>query len=355
MNKNKNKNKNKGKENKNKGKENKGKVSLFLKNEIGYWAGLISAVITIICAFEKAPIPLWLYIIWILFITAVIIALVCKSYEFVKKSAVTANEINKYYEEKLLKNYEEKLLKCYDQFKDSTEEIHKFFHNMRDHICTYNYFIKKQGSENYLEQMFRNVCSDIESIFNKLWINEKVSVCIKRIIPQNQSNIDNDFMNWEVETIARSISTKQCRNKNNKKRVKIEENSDFLIIISPEYEDSVFSCMDLTKVNKEFFETYNRPYRNSTKDYLKYYKSTIVAPIRIQVDKMNPKVRPKWMEGIDYHLVGFLCIDTEKVFSGNPVQFDIGVEIAKASADMLYNLIENVLVTTTINKENTNE
>ena len=51
---------------------------------------------------------------------------------------------------------------------------------------------------------------------------------------------------------------------------------------------------------------------------------------------MNPQLRESWIENIDYHLIGFLCIDTEDVFSGYVSQFDSGIELAKALADILY-------------------
>lgn len=319
------------------------KLMSFMKNEIGYWAGLGSAVITLICAPFVTIIPVWAWIIWLVVVGLIIITLVVKLVGFIKKSIATKSELKEFYNKKII----DEIHLCHNQYKECSEEIHKYFHNMRDCLCGISF--EGDDNSNYLEQILRNACSDIETIFSKLWKNEKVSVCVKRIVTEKQ--MDQDFAKWKIETIARSASTKQSRNKNNRNPVLITDNSDFMIIISPDFEDSVFSCMDLTKVKQEFQETYNEVYKNSTKDFLKYYKSTIVVPIRIQVDKMNCKIRDSWVDGINYHLVGFLCIDTEDVFSGCVSLFDTGVELAKALADILYKLIENSLVANTTKKE----
>lgn len=307
----------------------------IIKNEAGYWLGVFSALITIIYAPFVKIVPIWAWIVWLIVIGLTIIVIAFKLAMFIRKSVASKSELQEFYNKKI----SSEIHMCHDQYKECSEEIHKFFHNIRDNLCSISF---NCDNSNYLEQILRNACSDIEAIFNKLWKNQKVSVCIKHIITEKQ--MDKDFRQWKIETIARSSSTRQSRNKNNKKPVLITDNSDFMIIISPDFEDSVFSCMDLTKVKKEFQETYNEVYRNSTKDFLKYYKSTIVVPIRVQVDKMNPQLRESWIENIDYHLIGFLCIDTEDVFSGYVSQFDSGIELAKALADILYKLMENSLV-----------
>lgn len=310
----------------------------FIKAEAGYWIGLVSGLVTIICAFLNSNLPLWIVILWLTLITVTIIVIAIRVAIFIKNSMVTKKEIiNRG------KNItHEKIKKCHEQYKICSEEVHKYFHNMRDVICSYS--PETLQDDSFFEQVLRNVCSDIESIYKTLWPGYRSSVCLKRIIVE--PNMEQDYEKWKVETIARSSGTKQSRNKHNHKAVSILENSDFYIIISPEYEDSVFACMDLTKVKESFWKKYKKEYRNSTEKYINIYKSTIVAPIRIQVDKMNPILRKDWMNGISFHLVGFLCIDTETIFRGSTSEFDIGIELAKATADILYKLIENRLIGT---------
>lgn len=302
-----------------------------LKDEIGFWLGLASSVIGILCVPLKEKVPTWAWVLWLAVIGIVITILSYKFVCFIQNSVATKQEVIEHYKKKII--FERN---SYDkQFRECFEELHKYFHDFRDYLCS---ALFKSGNGEFIEPVMKNICGGIEAIFKTIWKNEKISVCIKKIVVEDNMNCD--FHTWRVETIARSFSTKQSRNKNNKRPVLITENSDFLVIVSPDYEDTVFSCMDMTKVKQQFLNIYKIEYRNSTPDFLKYYKSTIVVPIRIQVDKMNPEFIKPWMKSIDYHLIGFLCIDTEGIFSGSETQFDTGIEVAKALADSLYKLFE---------------
>ena len=76
-------------------KTKKEKILSFMKKEVGYWLGFVSAIITIIAVFFQSQIPLWVYITWLIIIIVVLIVLSFKIFEFIKKSAVSSKEISK--------------------------------------------------------------------------------------------------------------------------------------------------------------------------------------------------------------------------------------------------------------------
>lgn len=303
----------------------------YFKESIGYWLGLISSILTIIGFFVK-EVPLWLCVTWFVIVGGFVVVLFADFLKHIMRNAVSESEYEEYYRLQAI----ERVRECQISFKKCAEELHKHFHNMRDVLCSYK--TSSDFDSDYFEQILRNVCTEIEVAFSKIWEHEKISVCIKRIIVDD--NMQEDFTQWRIETMARSIGTKQDRNLHNKEPVLIANNSDFKVIIDPQYGDSVFTCMDLTKVKETFLDTYKEEYRNSTEDYIKYYKSTIIAPIRVRTSKMNKGINAPWTNKISYHILGFLCIDTEEVFSDGVELFDTGIELAKALADILYKLVE---------------
>ena len=275
--------------------------------------GHISAVLTIIGFCKDGEITKKMVINFLLALLTLallvfIIAAVC-----IKKLVVKKKET-------LIKNYSGKL--------------HYLIHHIRDELNVN----ALENNVSRLENFAFNACCEIEAIYKKLWNTEDVSVCIKRVIATGKETDD-----WEIKTLARSANVDNDRHEG--KSTTVGENSDFKVILSPEYQAVTFACMDLNKVQHAFIKEFRIPYKNSTKDYLKKYQSTIVAPIRIESSKMNPKIQKEFLN-IDYHIIGFLCIDTKKIFRhGTELKFDAGIEIAKATADSLYKIFEsNILI-----------
>ena len=212
--------------------------------------------------------------------------------------------------------------------------MHILAHDIRNYTCAESHMDNK-----YTELVCRNICEQIQKIFNHLWNKNQVSVCIKRIVAGKNTNAN--YREWKTETIAGNYSDHNRYNLDDKK-TPITNDSDFFIIVSPDHIDSIFSCSDLTKVEEEFLKKYGMKYEKFPTNYLEFYKSTIVAPIRIKSSNVNPSLRNNNMG--NYHLVGFLCIDTKEVFSEDEILFEIGVELTKTFADMLYKLLENNIV-----------
>jgi hypothetical protein len=70
----------------------------------------------------------------------------------------------------------------------------------------------------------------------------------------------------------------------------------------------------------------DRNYRNQREGWQRYYRSTIVVPIRRILDKKEEKT----------DLIGFLCVDT---MSANRLQGEYKVQFLAAFADQMYNFL----------------
>lgn len=312
---------------KSKSKKNKSK---WIKNECGYWIGLISGLFTIINQFFDTP-------TWFKMLSGGVAVLFLglfleRVYRFLVNSSPTRDELEqecKLEMESIIKDKNTNLLEISDN-------MHKYCHNMRDYLCELEH--TPFDSVSLLNSVCINICNDIERTIRGILEVNKVSVCIKQLV--ESSCQDDDYKKWKVVTVARSGSTDMQRNVNNSKPVLIEDNSDFEVIISPEYMDSIFACKDLTRVEEEFIKQYGKKYKNSTKNYINFYKSTIVVPIRVQEEKANiPKVK-KCVNC--YHLIGFLCVDTKEVYQGDADVFDVAINYTKTFADLLYKFFESI-------------
>ena len=224
---------------------------------------------------------------------------------------------------------------------------HKYFHNIRNYISSMNW--NSISSEKDIMDQCKNICNYLAEFYKHLFYRyldgNDVSVCIKIIKTDNV--YDEDYLNWEMETIARSVSTTQSRNNIDRKPVKISGNTDFQIILSKDYEDELFSFPDMSNIYDDFLKTYKIEYRNSRQDFYNYYRSTIVVPIKID-GRFASNELSAFMNNLDSRslVLGFLCIDSMKVFASEQEQeiFKIGTEFAKSMADSLYIFFEKALI-----------
>ena len=263
-------------------------------------------------------------------------------FKFIENSKATKEELQQMYDNKLNEEVQDSM----KMFDGSTDNVHKYCHSMRDRTCEIGN--AEIASSNMLETTCINICNDVERVLQSIWKNHKISVCIKQL--DDSSCNESDFKKWKLITIARSGGSKTNRNENNSIPVTIGDNSDFEVIVSPEFQDSIFACKDLTQIDKEFFEKYKKEYRNSTKNYIDLYKSTIVAPIRVQASKASKKINNARIGG-NYHLVGFLCVDTAEIFTEDDILFSMGINYTKSFADILYTFFENVIISFAEGKE----
>lgn len=295
------------------------------KDEFGYWVGIFSGICGIVEHFFVVPV--WFKQLWLSIIGIFIIYGIYRFYEYIKSYFLSKQEWESLVKERIMNV----LIRC-----------HEYFHYIRNQVCG-------PTSDKIQDTHFINICTTIsdkiKEIYIELWNTKELSVCIKRIC--TTTNMDDNFQNWEIETIARSSGTNPDRSRKDfSKRVSIGENSDFYVIVSSKYEDiSHFASQDLTTIESDFLEQYKMEYKNSTSNFLQYYKSTIVVPIRISETYINPGLRTKLNSSNEntFHIVGFLCIDTKDVYKDTD-RFIEGIELAKSLSDSIYKIFENNLL-----------
>lgn len=226
--------------------------------------------------------------------------------------------------------------------------MHKYYHNLRNAISSMN----SSQITTYRDFVDRcqNICDYITEFYKSLFAdcldNNNICVCIKLI--KTDSIFDENYIDWKMDTIARSASTPQARSTIDKKPVSIRENSDFQVILSDKYKDELFSFSNMKNIKDDFLMTYEIPYNNSRgDDFLDHYKSTIVVPIKIDGRYASEKIS-NYVKNIKEKdiILGFLCIDSLKTFETDKEKriFSVGVEYAKSFGDSLYLFCEKILL-----------
>lgn len=229
--------------------------------------------------------------------------------------------------------------------KETGELFHSFFHDLRD--C--NSFLDK--NKDVEERVFKYkaslLCNQIEKIFNRL-LDIKTAVCIKII--KTDTILNKSIDEWEVKTFVRSSSTSDERYKYDRKSDKIIDNTDFEIILRDigDFKQQDYFFAENIDRFREVFETKSgEKFRNSHEDFP--YKSAIVVPIRIKVSDMHPDLKKICNDDDFFHVVGFLCIDSEETFDDEKnnykySQFMSSLKYACAISDSLYHFFESYLI-----------
>lgn len=227
-------------------------------------------------------------------------------------------------------------------------QTHSYFHNLRNYIASIS--LEKTKTYEDTQEKCKSICNYITEFYNTLFekcLNgSNISTCIKLIKPE--SIFDENYLNWQMTTIARSTSTVQKRNNIDDIPVSISANTDFQIVISEKYQDDLFSFADMTHIKQDFWDTYGIAYQNSRGDkFLDYYRSTIVVPIKID-GRYASGILKSYTKNSDQRsfVLGFLCMDSMKTFETDEekAMFALGVEYAKAIGDSLYTLFEKILI-----------
>ena len=236
----------------------------------------------------------------------------------------------------------------YIKNKQLSKVMHKYYHNLRNNISSMDQ--SKILSYRDIVEQCQNICDYLsefyKALFNNILEDNNISVCIKLI--KTDSVFDENFNNWTMETIARSASTDQRRSGIDRRPVKVSQNSDFIVILSDEFADELFSFSDMRNIKEDFLHIYKIPYENSRgDDFLDYYRSTIVVPIKIDGRFTSNKLKTFYKNIEEKDLVlGFLCIDSMKIFETENEKniFSIGIEYTKSFGDSLYLLFEKILI-----------
>lgn len=223
--------------------------------------------------------------------------------------------------------------------KSMSEDIYKFLHDFRN-----LYFSLTKSHKNkedsitiltnevrkYMEDSLDYLCDTLNSFTRK-----KICGCIK-IIETEKGKLSNNIKLEEatIRTFARSRNTDYNRGRNDKSKIgpKLIDNTDFFEIIDPSEENSMpyFYKRDLVRYQKEL-DNIGKTYKNTTSNWQKYYRGTIVAPIRIAREHLY------YTEDDGYYdILGFLCVDSmsTRAFLKNQERFNCS--IVKAYAAEMY-------------------
>lgn len=180
--------------------------------------------------------------------------------------------------------------------------------------------------EKFLQKSIDNICE-----IYKEFTYQDVSACIKYI--DSIGEVDREKAT--IKTFVRSSTTDSKRNEydnNNTKPIYVKDNTDFYSILSPNSTNrkSYFYQRNLVQYS-EFLEKNGDRYNNSTPDWAKYYKATIVVPISIANKRLffNSKT-------YCYNVLGFLCIDSLSTDAFLEKDERYNVDIANAFAAEIY-------------------
>ena len=239
--------------------------------------------------------------------------------------------------------------------KSANESAVKIISSVIDSICNYNFEYRDcfediqqetDGSYSHLNNILRPL-SDKLAELSKNIIGDESSICIKMI--ESESYMNSDFTKWKLVTIARSSSTRRIRANNDIGSVLVSENSDFYTIINPDDKNhsSQFIAPSIPRII-ELWSAKGIPYNNSTKNFINYYKSTIVIPIRIKTKLVSAAIKNRMpilnsSHYSHYHIIGFLCWDSLNEYDDNDQKFKLLTAMLESCATCLYPLLENYL------------
>lgn len=200
----------------------------------------------------------------------------------------------------------------------------------------------KSHSQNQAESISIEVIRFTQDLLDNLAVvftqltGETVCACVK-IMDYTDSNTL-DYNSASVKTFLRSKNTDKNRRSYHEahpKPVKLCKNTDFMEVVSQDRlnPSSCFYQGNLPAYDAEL-KKINREYENTTYKYARFYKGTIVAPIRIANQYIFYTDKE---EG--YNTIGFLCVDSKSVTAFPPESEDIYTNIMRAYAAILYNVL----------------
>ena len=149
------------------------------------------------------------------------------------------------------------------------------------------------------------ICQNIAD-FIKNKCGKEFSVCLKMTYYPKTDN-----HRQAVYTLCRAGKNYKNREDYENKKNKIsyiDKNSDFENILNPSIERDYFAASNLFMV-KKLSGIFGLKYENSTKNFMKFYLSTIVVPIRIDSGRLHQANIPDVDLKEKHPIIAFLCID----------------------------------------------
>lgn len=190
-------------------------------------------------------------------------------------------------------------------------------------------FMDTVGSIRLLLDQYANLLEE--------WSGCKISTCVKIIDGPRLDDGSINFLTGTVSTLARSRGSDPSRERRDSQPQKIVENTDFKQILESSvdgsYPDS-FYCADLVSYQREL-RAQGRDYLNSTPNWQRHYKSTMVVPIRF--DRSRLFYEDNWQQARgEYETLGFLCADSLSTGAFRSEREGAYVKLATTFAMQLY-------------------
>ena len=219
----------------------------IIKEEFGWWVGAVSGILSFI-EYKLDNIPDWIKITCFVSCTLAIILCLFKLIRFINNT---------------FEKYNEPLERLSTEYSEKMNQLEKRSYSISEGISSYLRSINLTKSPTY-----NDICVEIKEVFNHLWPNYTVSVSIKAFKPDSTKD---SFGNWRILTLGRSNSAGSDRSEHDQDKdlPTVSDNSDFKIILSPNFKDTVFMCKNLSdpEFKKSFREEYDEEYSNSTPRY----------------------------------------------------------------------------------------
>jgi len=183
-------------------------------------------------------------------------------------------------------------------------------------------------------RIIKNVLERLCKVFHKT-IGYEVRSCMKILGFQGNDNNEIQIIDRAKLTSANAVVETKFRSKNStdvnedaNEPKKVDRNTDFAEILF-EFKDYFYSG-NLPEYEKALNKV-GKKYKNTTANWEKYYRATIVVPIRISNEE-NDK---------EYQIMGFLCVDTMSTTAFKHEEEEIAVSIVKTFADGLYAYLDH--------------
>jgi len=219
-----------------------------------------------------------------------------------------------------------------NEFETIVDKYNEIIAAYEDNISDYEKSCENMQTINDLyiitAQIMKTLIDQMKEVLHEI-THQKVRVCIKAFAEKYDTI---DLHNMELITFCRSDKDLLSSGQERCMRVRLEENTDFLMIMSNNTSYPYFAYNGLTT----FTQKTGMTYMNSSSDWEKKYNATIVHPICkcVKKDKSGKK---------EYQILGFLCIDSLSTKAFTQKNANICISFNKAMAVLLYRVLNKCI------------
>lgn len=202
----------------------------------------------------------------------------------------------------------------------------------------------KTMTELQYKTICESLCTSMRILLNEIY-GKSINVCIKMI--DTDSIMDTKYKEWKTKTLARACDKKREREVLDEQKQVVSNNTSFLNILDPEKNDLFFASPNIRETIRKLKDV-GIEYRNPNENFEDYYTSTIVTPISMKTSLVSPTITDyaKMMnnDSSQYHIIGFLCIDSEYDFTNEKGEFLSLTYDCMTLSTLLYSMFENRII-----------